>query len=140
MIKSAEIRRPYPITKTCPCNAEPLKPHFYIVKLGFTGVYIFFLIFASKHRLRILVRTASLTCTHNQCFEPKKKIKMEAHLKQYNATSKHSLTNYLYRHVANYKDVSAQTVFKSVLKLKGDISFKTILYYIKLSFTKLMLD
>ena len=24
-------------------NTDPLKPHFYIVKLGFTGVYIFFL-------------------------------------------------------------------------------------------------
>ena len=69
-----------------------------------------------------------------------RKNKWEAHLKQHNATSKHSLTNYLYRHVANYKDVSAQTIFKSVLKLKGEISFKTILYYNKLSFTKLMLD
>ena len=28
------------ITKTCPCNEHPLTPHFYIVKLGFTGVYI----------------------------------------------------------------------------------------------------
>ena len=27
----------------------PLKPHFYIVKLGFTGVYIIFLISAQKH-------------------------------------------------------------------------------------------
>ena len=25
-------------------NFDPLKPHFYIVKLGFTGVYIIFLI------------------------------------------------------------------------------------------------
>ena len=25
-------------------NSDPLKPHFYIVKLGFTGVYIIFLI------------------------------------------------------------------------------------------------
>ena len=129
MIKSAEIQRPYPITKTSPCNADPLKPHFYIVKLGFTGVYIFFLIFASK-LVRATINVLSLN----------KKKNWEAHLKQYNPTSKHSLTNYLYRHVAYYKDVSAQTVFKSVLKLKGDISFKTILYYIKLSFTKLMLD
>ena len=30
-------------TKTCLYNFDPLKPHFYIVKLGFTGVYIFFL-------------------------------------------------------------------------------------------------
>ena len=29
------------ITKTSPCNEDPLTPHFYIVKLGFTGVYIF---------------------------------------------------------------------------------------------------
>ena len=28
---------------TCPCNEHPLTPHFYVVKLGFTGVYIFFL-------------------------------------------------------------------------------------------------
>ena len=33
-------------------------PIFYIVKLGFTGVYIIFLISAQKHRLRVLVRTA----------------------------------------------------------------------------------
>ena len=39
------------ITKTCLYNSDPLKPHFYIVKLGFTGVYIIFLISAQKHRL-----------------------------------------------------------------------------------------
>ena len=32
------------ITKTCLYNVDPLKPHFYIVKLEFTGVYIIFLI------------------------------------------------------------------------------------------------
>ena len=31
------------ITKTWLCNFDPLKAHFYIVKLGFTGVYIIFL-------------------------------------------------------------------------------------------------
>ena len=71
-----------PITKTCLYNFDPLKPHFYIVKLGFTGVYIIFLIFAQKHRLWALVRTvvgtcsnrlgeAGLTSTHNSCFEQK---------------------------------------------------------------------
>ena len=39
---------------------RPLKPHFYIVKPGCTGVYICLLIFALNHRLWILVRTASL--------------------------------------------------------------------------------
>ena len=47
------------ITKTCLYNFDPLKPNFYIVKLGFTGVYIIFLISAQKHRLWVLVRTAS---------------------------------------------------------------------------------
>ena len=49
------------ITKTCLYNFDPppLKPQFYIVKLGFTGVYIIFLISAQKHRLWVLVRTAS---------------------------------------------------------------------------------
>ena len=58
------------ITKTGLYNFDPLKPHFYIVKLGFTGVYIIFLISAQKHRLWVLVRTAS-TSTHNLCFEQK---------------------------------------------------------------------
>ena len=47
------------ITKTYLYNFDPLKPHFYIEKLGFTGVYIIFLISAQKHRLWVLVRTAS---------------------------------------------------------------------------------
>ena len=36
------------ITKTCLYNVDPLKPHFYIVKVGFTGVYIIFLISAQN--------------------------------------------------------------------------------------------
>ena len=36
------------ITKTYLYNFDLLKPHFYIVKLGFTGVYIIFLISAQK--------------------------------------------------------------------------------------------
>ena len=42
---------------TCPCDLYPLTLHLYIVKLGLTGEYI---IFALKHRLWVLVRTASL--------------------------------------------------------------------------------
>ena len=49
---------------TCPCNVDPLTPHFYIVKLGFTGVYIIFL---------FLLTGAVLMCTHDLCFEHKKK-------------------------------------------------------------------
>ena len=47
------------MTKTYLYNFDPLKPHFYTVKLGITGVYIIFLISAQKHRLWVLVRTAS---------------------------------------------------------------------------------
>ena len=36
------------ITKTCLYNFGPLKPHFYISKLGFTGVNIIFLISAQN--------------------------------------------------------------------------------------------
>ena len=35
-------------TKTYLYNFDPFKPHFYIVKLGFTGVYIIFLISAQN--------------------------------------------------------------------------------------------
>ena len=36
------------ITKTCLYNVDPLKPHFYIVKVGFTGIYIIFLVSAQN--------------------------------------------------------------------------------------------
>ena len=36
------------IMKTCPYNTDPLKPHFYLVKVGFTEVYIIFLISAQN--------------------------------------------------------------------------------------------
>ena len=37
------------ITKTYLYNFDPLKPHVYIVKLGFTVVYIIFSYFCPKH-------------------------------------------------------------------------------------------
>ena len=52
------------ITKTYLYNFDLLKPHFYIVKLGFTGVYIIFLISAQKHRLWVLVKLGGLVTTH----------------------------------------------------------------------------
>ena len=50
------------ITKTCLYSFDPLKPHSYIVKLGFKGVYVIFLISAQKHRLWV---------SHNLYFEQK---------------------------------------------------------------------
>ena len=47
------------IKKTCLYNFDPLKPHLYIVKLGFTGVYSIFLISAQTHRLWVLIRGGS---------------------------------------------------------------------------------
>ena len=38
----------YSLEPPCLYNFEPLKSHFYIVKLGFTGVYIIFLISAEN--------------------------------------------------------------------------------------------
>ena len=49
----------YDITKTRLYSCDPVKPHFYTVKVGFTEVYINFLISAKKHRLWVLVRTPS---------------------------------------------------------------------------------
>ena len=37
------------IRKTCLYNFDPFKRHFHIVNLGFTVVYIIFLISAEKH-------------------------------------------------------------------------------------------
>ena len=41
---SGKLYRIYSITKTRLYNFDPLKPHFYIVKLGLPAVYIIFLI------------------------------------------------------------------------------------------------
>ena len=60
------------ITKTCLYNFDSLKPHIYIVKLGFTGVYIiFFSDFAKKKKIVVLIRTASpwRFNEYPQCFE-----------------------------------------------------------------------
>ena len=38
-----KARRGEDIRITCPCNEHPLTPHFYIEKVRFTRVYIFFL-------------------------------------------------------------------------------------------------
>ena len=59
------------ITKTRLYNFDPLNPHFYIVKLGLTGVYIIFLISAQKDRSWALIRTVVLTSTQNLCFKQK---------------------------------------------------------------------
>ena len=74
------------ITKTYLYNFDPLKPHFYIIKLGFTGVYIIFVISVEKHSgyslepprrggsnqyHNLCFDEAVLTSTHNLCFEQK---------------------------------------------------------------------
>ena len=48
MLKTSLKQSYFVITKTCLSNVDPFKPHFYIVKLGFTGVYIIFPISAQN--------------------------------------------------------------------------------------------
>ena len=71
---------------TRPCYSDPLTPHFYVVKLGCTGVYTS-LIFAQSINLWVLVIEpphykfvatrynrlieADLTCSHKLCLEQK---------------------------------------------------------------------
>ena len=42
-LESANIDRTTRQRKTCPCNEYPPEPHFYIAKLGYAGVCLFFL-------------------------------------------------------------------------------------------------
>ena len=58
------------ITKTRLYNFDPLKLHFYKVKLGFTLVYIIVLSSAQKHRLWVLIRTASQNIDCGYSLEP----------------------------------------------------------------------
>ena len=74
------------ITKTYLNNFDPLKPHLYIVKLGFTGVYIIFLISAQNidcgYSLERLSE-AVLTSIHNLCFEQKYEKYLNFYLKTF---------------------------------------------------------
>ena len=70
MQKAAQPNLHPVITKTRLYNFDLLKPHFYIVKLGFTGVYIIFLISAQNIDCGYSLE-AVLTRTHNLCFEQK---------------------------------------------------------------------
>ena len=45
---SKKIKLDISVTKTCLYNVDRLKPHFYIIKLGLTGVYIMFHISAQN--------------------------------------------------------------------------------------------
>ena len=65
MIRRHVLRDQVCITKTYLYNFDPLKPHFYIVKLEFTGVYIIFFLFLLKNI------EAVLTSPQNLCFEQK---------------------------------------------------------------------
>ena len=49
--KAHKLRAKQPITKIYLYNFDPFKPHFYIVKLGFTGKYIVFHVSAQTYRL-----------------------------------------------------------------------------------------
>ena len=75
------------ITKTCLYNVDPLKPHFYIVKLGLTGVYItsvFFLFLLKNIDCGFSLeppRRGGSTSTHNLCFEQKYEKYPNFHLK-----------------------------------------------------------
>ena len=48
MVIGPQVSMGLSITRTYLYYFDPLKPHFYIVKLGFTGVYIIFLISAQN--------------------------------------------------------------------------------------------
>ena len=63
------------IRKTYPCNIHPLKPHFYVEKLGYAGVHIFFLFLLQNIACGYLLepprRDGSNMYIHSLCFEQK---------------------------------------------------------------------
>ena len=64
------------IRKTFPCNIYPFIPHFYIAKLGYAGVYLFFLVLLQNIDCGFTLeppRRGGSTSTHNLCFGAKNK-------------------------------------------------------------------
>ena len=59
------------IMVTRPCNVDPLTHHLYIVKVGFTGLYLIFLFLSLKNIDCGYSLDMVLTCTHILCFEQK---------------------------------------------------------------------
>ena len=63
------------IRKTCPCNVYLLEPHFYIAKLGYAGVYLFFLFLLKNidcgYSLEPPRRGGSNAYPQSICFEQK---------------------------------------------------------------------
>ena len=84
------------ITKTCLYNFDPLKPYFYIVKLGFTGVYIIFLFLLQN--IDCVYSLEPPHRTHNLCFEQKFE-KYQRFLSEIFQFLKVKFSTYLHRHV-----------------------------------------
>ena len=100
--------------KTNLYNFDPLKPQFYIVKLGFTVVYFIFLISAQQHSLG----EAVLTSTHNQRFEQKYEEYQNFYLKIFIFVVV-KVSVYLNRHVFVMTSETYFMIF--VLFLNGDV-------------------
>ena len=72
-IPTVSVRVPSNITKTYLYNFDPLKPHFYIVKLVYRGIHYFFLFLLKNidfgYSLEPPRRGGSNEYPHNLCFE-----------------------------------------------------------------------
>ena len=66
-----EIRKLESIRITCPCDLYPHTHYFYIVILGFTGVYIIFLLFHQDINCVYSLEPLQLGISNDLCFELK---------------------------------------------------------------------
>ena len=106
------------ITKTYLYNFDPLKPHFYIVKLGFTGLYIIFLISGE----------AVLTSTHNLCFVQKYEKISEFFLSENFQFLEIKFSIYLNRRVFVMCKSRALTTRPTKVHQRRDLVFKCIVF------------
>ena len=53
------------ITKTSLYNSDPLKPNFYIVKLGVTLIYIIFLMYVQKQKQKKKKKKKEIDCGYS---------------------------------------------------------------------------
>ena len=97
--------------------------HLYMVKLGCTRVYIIFLIFALKHRLWGLIRTANIYTHHRAKLRIIRIFQLKIVFLQLKKISAYYATWTCLHNVPSLLSLQFSVYFNSMIKLHGQMSY-----------------